>query len=276
LYLAKKISFSNVPLIYREAIAPLEQIQTYKKLKYYFAKMAYPISYRRAQILVAQTERIKMELKNNFNVSNKIVVIPNGIDFKLSNDKIPSEIDEWVNSNLKIVLNVGRLSKQKDHLSLIKAFSYVIDKEPSARLVIVGSGNEKDNIMDEINKYDLNDVIRLVGYKSDPSPFYHYASVFVLSSIFEGFPNVLVEALASGLPVVSTDCKTGPKEILGNNNYGLLVPIKDSIKMANAVIQQISKPYPSYETRKKRSQYFNINTMVNSYSQLIHYKDEVY
>jgi glycosyltransferase involved in cell wall biosynthesis len=131
---------------------------------------------------------------------------------------------------------VGRLNEQKDFPTLIRAFKIVYEKSKNARLIILGEGSEREHLMHLIKELGLVDIVSLPGFLQNPFSYMHRSQVFVLPSIHEGFGNVLVEAMACGCPVVSTDCPSGPREILNNGEYGHLVPVGDAAAMAAAIL----------------------------------------
>ena len=138
-----------------------------------------------------------------------------------------------------VILGAGRLVKQKDFPNLIKAFALVREKMP-AKLVILGKGREEKRLKNLIKELNLEDEVALLGFVANSCAYMAKADVFVLSSAWEGLPTVLIEALAVGTPVVSTDCESGPKEILAHGKYGDLVPVGDYKAMAAAILKVLS------------------------------------
>lgn len=138
-----------------------------------------------------------------------------------------------------VILSVGRLTKAKDYPTLIRAFALVRRKYP-ARLMILGEGEERANLEALAQELGLQDDISLPGFVDNPYAYMARAAVFVLSSAWEGFGNVLVEAMAVGTPVISTDCPSGPAEILENGRWGKLVPVGDTNAMAQAILSTLS------------------------------------
>jgi glycosyltransferase involved in cell wall biosynthesis len=139
-----------------------------------------------------------------------------------------------------VILGVGRLFPQKDFATLIRAFALVRNVRP-ARLVILGSsGPDEAKLKALIRELDLEEEVALLGYVSNPYAYMARSSVFVLSSAWEGFGNVLVEAMAVGTEIVSTDCPSGPAEILAHGKYGALTPVGDSKAMAEAILKTLS------------------------------------
>lgn len=142
-----------------------------------------------------------------------------------------------------VVLGVGRLNPQKDFVTLIRAFARARARAP-ARLLILGEGPEREALEREVANHGLrlDEDVALPGFVADPYPFMASAGVFVLSSVREGLPTVLIEALASGTPVVSTDCESGPNEILAGGRYGTLVPVGDVDALSDAIVATLAGP----------------------------------
>jgi glycosyltransferase involved in cell wall biosynthesis len=138
-----------------------------------------------------------------------------------------------------VILGVGRLHPQKDFPTLIHAFAQVRQVRP-ARLMILGDGPERQRLTDLIEEMGLADDITLRGFVQNPYAYMAKASAFVLSSIYEGLPTVLIEAMAVGTPVISTNCKSGPAEILDRGKYGALVPVGDTQAIAKAILSVLA------------------------------------
>lgn len=147
----------------------------------------------------------------------------------------------WLNDNDRpIVLGVGRLVAQKDFATLLDAFALVIRERP-ARLIILGEGELQDSLLDQARRLGIADKVDIAGFVLNPLPFMKRARAFVLSSRFEGFGNVLVEALACGTPVISTSCNHGPDEIIDGGRFGRLVPVGDTQAMARAITESLAE-----------------------------------
>jgi len=138
------------------------------------------------------------------------------------------------------IITVGTMKTVKNHPLLLRAFA-LLDR-PEARLMFVGEGAGRDALLSLAKELGVADRVILAGFQSDPTPFYQTTDVFVLSSDYEGFGNVIVEALAQGLPVVSTDCPSGPAEILDNGRFGRLVPVGDAPALAQAMEAALDAP----------------------------------
>jgi glycosyltransferase involved in cell wall biosynthesis len=138
-----------------------------------------------------------------------------------------------------VILGVGRLSAQKDFPTLIRAFARVRQVRP-ARLMILGDGPDREQLSSLIAELGLTDSVALPGFIQNPYPYMAKAAVFVLSSAWEGLGNVLIEAMAVGTPVISTNCPSGPAEILDRGKYGLLTPVGDSNAMAESILSVLA------------------------------------
>jgi glycosyltransferase involved in cell wall biosynthesis len=146
----------------------------------------------------------------------------------------------WCTPKGQRCLTVGSLKDQKNHALLLEAFARL--PMPEARLMIVGQGQNESRLRALVQELGLEGRVILAGFHADPAPFYASADLFVLSSDHEGFGNVIVEALSFGLPVVSTDCPSGPAEILGQGRWGALVPVGDAPALAGAMAAALSAP----------------------------------
>ncbi len=141
--------------------------------------------------------------------------------------------------DIPVLLGVGKLEAQKDFPNLIRAFAKVRQVRP-AKLVILGWGPDRPQLEALIQELGLQEDVDLPGYIQNPYAFMARSSVFVLSSAWEGLPTVLIEAMSLGTPVVSTDCESGPSEILAGGKYGYLTPVGDSTALAEAILQELS------------------------------------
>jgi glycosyltransferase involved in cell wall biosynthesis len=172
-----------------------------------------------------------------------------------------------------VILGMGRLVEQKNFPLLLKAFA-VVRQRTAARLVILGgdkSSNDqmthRQHLLALAAQLGVSEDVALLGYQSNPHVFLRSARVFVLSSNFEGFGNVLVEALLAGCPVVSTDCPSGPAEILDGGRYGTLVPVDDAESMARAILENLAT-LPDREKLRQRGREFSLAPAVAGYHRI--------
>lgn len=162
-----------------------------------------------------------------------------------------------------VVLGVGRLDAQKGFMTLVQAFEIVRTKR-ACRLMIVGEGPERPALERAIAASMYPEDVALAGFMVEPYAFMGHCGVFVLSSRFEGLPNALIEAIACGAPVVSTDCKSGPSDILDHGRYGSLVPVGDIAAMATAIDAVLTHP-PLRERQRARGMDFTIEKSLARY-----------
>ena len=150
---------------------------------------------------------------------------------------------------------------------MIKAFS-IVRKHRLTRLIILGEGEQRTKLEALVQELGLNDDVSMPGFVDNPFAYMSKASVFVLSSLSEGFGNVLVEAMACGCPVVSTDCPGGPAEILENGKYGSLVPVGDVELLAKEIINIINFP-TNEEMLSNRAMRFSLGTICDKYLEVL-------
>lgn len=172
----------------------------------------------------------------------------------------------WSGSHLRI-LAVGALKPIKDYDTLLDGF-LILRQQVNARLLILGEGNCRAKLEEKLNHLGLEGSVFMPGFVKDLAPYYKRADLHVLSSTGEGFGNVLVEALEAGTPVVSTDCQSGPREILLNGKYGSLVPVGDADALAKAMSTALSSTHDT-ELLKSRALDFSIENAVNKYLDLL-------
>ncbi|MEM7222919.1 MAG: glycosyltransferase [Pseudomonadota bacterium] len=162
------------------------------------------------------------------------------------------------------LLAAGRLVFEKDFPTLLRAFARV-RKARDAKLIILGSGGKLGSAVDDlVKRLDLTEHVAFEGWVENPFAYMSRASVFVLSSLYEGLGNVLIEAMACGCPVVSTDCPSGPAEILAKGHYGPLVPVGDDAAMAEAILGVLDEPIDA-QVLKDRADDFTVEKAVAQY-----------
>lgn len=214
--------------------------------------------------IITCSSGIKDDLLNIIGIKPKSIhAIFNPIDIdlinKLSNENpsIPTELFEYI-------VHVGRLSKVKRHDILIKAYK---KSNIKMKLILVGDGEEKENIIKLIKELELEEMVILAGFQANPYPFIKNAKLFVLSSEYEGLPTVLMESLALNTPIISTNCKSGPSEIMTGTLANYLTPVNDVDTLAIKIKEITSSPY-TIDTLF--IQPFQLNVILKQYENMIY------
>lgn len=216
--------------------------------------------------VITLTEKDKnLWQKNLKNINAKITVIANPCPFPIQN-----YIKE---KNTKIILAVGRLTNVKGFDMLLEAWFHIQQVMPEWRLKIVGEGEDREILTNFIYNNNLTSSIELVGKTENISEYYNKAEILCLSSRFEGFPMVLLEAQAFGLPVVAFDCDTGPSDIIQHGVNGLLVKTGDIIELVNALLKLMNLTRVEYENMSssaiKNSDKYSIQSIIKKWVSII-------
>jgi glycosyltransferase involved in cell wall biosynthesis len=208
-----------------------------EKILWFPVSMLVKALYRFADRVIAVSNGIKSDLIEEFNIAaHKIQVIYNPVDINRITElsSMPPE-HPFFKDHIPIVIAIGRLVCQKGFDNLLRAFNLVI-QEMDARLIVVGEGPEKEYLEKMVQDFGITDKVFLIGFQRNPYQFLSGADVFVLSSNFEGLPMVILEAMACGTPVIATDCRSGPGEILQNGKFGFLVPVGDEWALSKRIV----------------------------------------
>ncbi len=183
------------------------------KIRSWLIKFFFPL----ADKTVCVSREIERILNEKYGIQNTMTIY-NMMDMeeniKKSQEKLPQEYDELMDGNNFNFINIGRLDRQKGQWFLIRSFKKVVDRNKNARLFILGEGNLRDKLEHLINELDLNENVFLLGEQENIFSFLKNSDCFILSSLWEGLPLALIESISINLPIISTDCKTGPREIL--------------------------------------------------------------
>jgi glycosyltransferase involved in cell wall biosynthesis len=199
----------------------------------------------------------------------RIEVIPNPIVSRDLAELAAADIDHpFFNSTIPVFVGVGRLVDEKDFATLLRAFRSLRERR-AARLALIGNGPLRGSLEDAATALGVRDDVAFLGFQTNPYPFMKRAAGLVLPSRTEGFGNVLVEALAVGTSVISTDCPPyGPGEILDRGRFGVLVPVGDPQAMASAMEQILDRPIPTGLCLERASS-FTVSRICRRYLGLI-------
>tara|TARA_B100001093_G_C26799407_1_gene1002651 strand:- start:646 stop:1758 length:1113 start_codon:yes stop_codon:yes gene_type:complete len=233
----------------------------------------YRILFKSADKIIVQTEKSKTWLNQNFSFNN-VRVIPNPSVFPvpLGSEKTvhPNSI---ISQNKKVILACGRLHKYKQFDLLIKAFFKLKDKHLDWNLVILGAGEERETLNLMAINFGLHDRVYFPGSIGNMSEWYERADLFVLSSIVEGFPNVLLEAMTYGLPCISFDCDTGPRDMIQDGENGILVnPDNKESGLSKAMDKIISNQELRHKIANKSilvREKYSINSIIEKWNNIL-------
>ncbi|MEM3434403.1 MAG: glycosyltransferase [Candidatus Methanomethyliaceae archaeon] len=273
--LARMLARVQVPVIVTEhntfsAAHPYAERKSTGRLLPLLMRLLYP----KASFIVGVSQGVVDDLKKVLRFeSPKLRVIYNPIVDEDLFRKAEEPLDHpfFGEGKPPVILAVGRLHIQKDFPTLLRAFA-LVRKETDARLLILGEGEKRKELEVLARELGIAEDLDMPGFVKNPYKYMRRSAVFVLSSQWEGLPTVLVEAMACGCPVVSTDCPSGPAEILENGKYGLLVPPRDHEKLAQAILKVLKDERLARELRekgRKRAMDFSVENAVEKYLDLI-------
>lgn len=223
----------------------------------------------RATAAIAVSRGVGRDIEARGIAASKIVVINNPLPPATVRPVEPYPFETALASmgSGAVIGTLGRLVPVKDHRTLLKAFAGV-RQSVQVRLVIFGEGPLEMALRDYANELGVADAVLFAGYVNDPAACHAACDLFVLSSTSEGFGNVLIEAMAAGVPVVSTDAPHGPAEILENGRFGQLVPVGDAVALTQAIISALQTPAPA-EMLRSRAADFTIDKIADRYESLL-------
>jgi len=230
-----------------------------------FMRLIYPL----AHTIIAVSNGVAEDLSTVLALpKSRISVIYNPVVTKSLKQQAEIPVTHtWLQSDrIPVVLGVGRLTKAKNFETLIQAFSIVLETI-SAKLIILGEGEERSNLENLVRQLNLVNEVDLPGFTENPYSYMKRAKLFVLSSLWEGLPTVLIEALSCGTQVVSTDCPSGPREILENGKWGTLVAVNDGQALANAMIDAIKNP--SYFSNPESWSEYTLKNILLQYEKIL-------
>lgn len=236
------------------------------KLVPWFMEKLYPS----ADSIVGVSQGVSQDLETELGLKPGLVktIYNPAIDRELIAKSKEKVNHPWLqSSNIPVFLAVGRLTAQKDFSTLIQAFA-LVRKKRSAKLIILGKGELQAELQQLANSLGLEKDIELPGFVANPYAYMSKATAFVLSSRWEGLPTVLIEAMACGCPVISTDCPSGPREILADGLYGSLVPVNNVTKLSEAMLEILEFSI-NRNTLQQRAAYFSPEQVISQYLKLL-------
>lgn len=266
--MALKLSGAKTKLVLSERSNPALEAKHSKTWRYRASFFAQPYLYPKADAIVAVCKALADDLSTYARLPRKSIgVIYNPAFDEDAFSQPPQGTHPWLDEkSIPVIISAGRLVRQKDYATLIKAFA-ILRKERAARLIILGEGPKREELEALIDLLGVRDDVALPGFRSNISEFLMKADVFALTSIWEGFGNVLVQALAARNSIVSTDCPNGPGEILADGEFGTLTPVEDPEAFAIALRDVLDKPFDP-EKQYERAQLFSVKRSCDAYEAL--------
>lgn len=274
--LATILSKNNNKVIISEHSTLGQEKEHYINLRQKIIPILMKIFYPFADLVIAVSQGVADDLIKETRLSrSKIKVIYNPIvTEELLIKRDASFSHPWFSpNNPPVILSIGRLTEAKDFPTLFRAFAKV-HKKIEVRLIILGEGELREDLESLVHQLNIEKDVSLPGFVDNPYVYLKRASLFVLSSKWEGLPTVLVEAMACGCPVISTDCKSGPKEILESGKYGILVPVGDVDRLAEQIEKTLkgendSAFFKKKEELMKRANDFKIENIIKEYEKIL-------
>lgn len=261
-----KLYGNTIPLIISER-SPVEKRYSSQSIKDIIMQWCVKRYYSKANGIIAISACVAQSLVNVGIQSDKIEVIHNPqTNNSISIEESVPPRKSGINGIPKLI-TIGRLIDQKDHISLLRSFK-LLNEILDSELFIIGDGKNRSKLLNYARELKVSDRVEFTGWVDDPSKYLKSSDVFLLSSKYEGFGNVIVEAMSCGLPIISTDCPGGPREILEDGKYGVLVPVGDTRAMADAIYDMISDIdlYSYYrEQSLKRAKAFDVRVIGEEY-----------
>jgi len=248
-----------------------EEFKQKSKLFRLFLKLSIYLLHNQAYKVIAVSNGVGEDLIRQGLNSEKVRVIHNPAYPNIAEDKVHYEEGEkqWFKQDCLKISAVGHPHKQKDYPNLINAVEILINKKNiNCQVIIAGEGPERNNIEDLIHQKKLTNAITLVGFIPNPISLIAESDLFVLSSSYEGFGMVIVEALSLGKTVVSTDCPSGPSDIIGDNQFGYLCKVNDPLDLAEK-IEYASKNKIDPEKLITKSKEFTLEKIGPLYEEIL-------
>ncbi len=272
---ARALSKTHTRLVISERVSLSHAIPDIKgKLVRFLTRLFY----NKADHITVVTKAMIAEFVKHAGVpESKISAIYNPVidsQFLCQSNETSADLHPWFyDADRTVILAVGRLDIQKGFETLIRAFAMVAEHDKNAHLVVLGDGAQRARLETLRHALGLDERVALPGFAVNPFPSMKKADLFVLSSLSEGLPGVLVQAMACGVRVVSTDCPTGPREILEDGKWGTLVPVRDEAALAQAIITTLKMSDPP--NVRSRAAFFDEATSVNSYLEILRDNSEI-
>lgn len=231
------------------------------------------LDYNRCDKIVSLTKGMKKDISKYGVKKSKIITINNIVDINYIQKESNVFVDNKEFNEIKNrkIIHVGRLEEQKNQKLLLDSFKLILDKIDNVELVIIGKGSKEKELKDYANKIGVKSKVHFLGFQDNPYYFIKNSDLLVLSSLYEGLPHTLLETMALKVPIVSTNCKTGPRDIFKGNKYGYLVHNNDAKILSKKIISLLNyenKLIRKVEKAYKRVYEYDVNNVVKKYEKL--------
>ena len=266
--IVKKFFFPKIKLIITCHSTISKEFKYSDNYKAYFLKKLMKYTFCYAEKIIAVSNGVALDLKNILKIdSEKIKIIYNPVYSEdiLELGKLENNF-KWFHKEYKIFISIGRLTDVKNYELLIDSFNIVKDKINS-KLIIIGEGPLRFELQNQIESLNLHDFVFLAGYLDNPYNWLSNSDVFVVSSKWEGLSCALIEAMSFNLNIVSSNCYSGPIEILENGKWGLIANQNNKEDLSNLMLKSILSP--KLDHNKKRAKIFSINAAMFEYNKII-------
>ena len=217
----------------------LDEFKYHDSLKNYFKnliiKILMQMNYKKATTIVGNAKKLSKDLGNFVNAKVKTIYSPTNSKKIMMLSKSYTPLDIKKNKSRIRLLSVSRFTKRKDLITLLKAFNIVSIKYPNLDLILIGNGSEINNINNFIKMNKLSKKVFVLPSKKNPFPYFLISDLYIMTSLYEGCPNSIVEAITLNLPVISSNCNSGPNEILLNGIGGFIFKKQDTFSLAKKI-----------------------------------------
>jgi glycosyltransferase involved in cell wall biosynthesis len=267
--LARLHSRISTTLIVRESNTPVATARLARSFRSYTMLLAARAAYTLADYIVAPSEGVRDELIRTLRFrARRVRRINNPLPLSVIHARAREHIDHpWFSSgSIPVIVAIGRLSTQKDFDTVLEAL-VLVRQHREARLVILGEGGERERLERRIGELGLTAHVSMPGFVANPFAYLARSSVYVLSSPSEGMPNTLLEAMAVGVPVVATDCPSGPREMLRGGRWGRLVAVGSAVQMADGILAALDGRLGA-PTKEELAAEYGVEQIIQQYAVL--------
>ena len=204
--------------------------------KNFFKNLIFKILFKIPKKIIVNSKDFKSEIDKKFNIKTKLIYNPLNIKTIKKSGSQKLNFNFFNNSKIKAI-NVARFTDQKDHITLLESIKYLVSKKIDIKLLIMGYGPNKKEILNYIKRQNLSKNIKIINFQNNPYKYMYKSNLFILSSLYEGLPNVLLEAMTLKKFIISSNCPTGPREILKNGSLGYMFQPKDSAALSKLILK---------------------------------------